>query len=193
MLDKFIECLCNDNLEALVISGNPPKEVLQATWDDLHLKYVEIIGGEDVQDRIKLIKEIAILTFNIERIEALLEVLAVAPTEGLFNQLYNLDYTLPQLPYNQDSIQILTKRITAFMKRDVVEIKELTARINEGSGESKKQTEADFYNMIAEIGDAFKIVLKEQETSVMTFAVYLNKYRVKVEQINRQNMKNSTI
>ena len=192
MLDRFIECVCNDNLKALVISGNPPQEVLEKTWDDLYMTYIEIIGGEDLQDRIKIIKEITILTCKVERVEALLEVLSVAPSEGLYEQLYNLEYNLPELPYNENSISVLAKRITAYMKRDVITIKELVSRLGE-KGEEKKQTEADFYNMIAEIGDAFKIVLKEQETSVMTFAVYFNKYRLKMEQLNRQNQKQQAI
>ena len=77
------------------------------------------------------------------------------------------------------------------MKRDVVEVQILSDRLKKETGEQKRQTEADFYALIVEISDMFKVVLKESETSVMAFAMYINKYKQKAEAINRKN-KNST-
>lgn len=192
MLDKFIECLCNENYSVLVISGTPSQEEILKSWEELYMKYLEVVGGDELQDRVVMIKEISAMTFRIERAEALLEVLSVAPSEGLYEQIYSLGYNIQSLPYNESNINILAKRVTAFMKLDVVNIKILIERLNSKTTD-KKQTEADFYNMLAEIGDTFKIVLKEQETSVMTFAIYFNKYKQKVEQLNRQHLKTKGI
>ena len=75
------------------------------------------------------------------------------------------------------------------MKRDVVEVQILGDRLKKETGEIKKQTEADFYALIVEISDMFKITLKESETSTMAFAMYVNKYKQRAEQIMRKQQK----
>jgi hypothetical protein len=190
-LDRFIECYCNDNLSKLVKFGEPTAEELQEAWDEIFTQYIEIIGGEEVQDKLKLIRDMNFLSMKVERIGALLDVLSVAPTEGLFEQLFAFGYNLPKMPYNEDSIKALSKIITAHMKRDVVEVQILSDRLKKETGEQKRQTESDFYALIVEISDMFKVVLKESETSVMAFAMYINKYKQKAEAINRKNKQHS--
>lgn len=136
-------------------------------------------------------RDITILSCKVERIEALLEVLSVAPSEGLFEQLYNLDYNIPTLPYNESNIKILGKLITAQMKLDVVKVKTLIQQMEEGQkkGEGEKMTEESFYKLIIDVSEMFKITIKESETSALAFATYLNKYKLKAEQLQKQNTK----
>ena len=188
-LSAFIEASCNENLNALIKSGEPPLEALQTRWDELFTAYIEIIGGEEVQDKLRLVATMNELSFKVERIGALLDVLSVAPTEGLFEQLYTFGYSLPRMEFSEASIQTLGKIITGYMKRDVVEVQILGDRLKKETGEIKKQTEADFYALIVEISDMFKITLKESETSTMAFAMYVNKYKQRAEQIMRKQQK----
>jgi hypothetical protein len=129
------------------------------------------------------------LSFKVERIGALLDVLSVAPTEGLYEQLYTFGYSLPRMDFSEASIKTLGKIITGYMKRDVVEVQILSERLKKETGEVKKQTEADFYALIVEISDMFKITLNEKETSTMAFAMYINKYKQRAEQIMRKQQK----
>lgn len=188
-LSAFIEASCNENFQALIKSGEPPLEALQTRWDELFTAYIEIIGGEEVQDKLRLVATMNELSFKVERIGALLDVLSVAPTEGLFEQLYTFGYSLPRMEFSEASIQTLGKIITGYMKRDVVEVQILGDRLKKETGEVKKQTEADFYALIVEISDMFKITLKESETSTMAFAMYVNKYKQRAEQIMRKQQK----
>lgn len=193
MLNRFIDAYCNDNLQVLIEHGTPPDEVLAATWDDLQNKYIEIVGGDDYSDRVKLANEIQTLCDKLERVEALIEVLSVAPSEGLYEQLYTFDYDLPVLPYNEPNLDRVCRMITAHMKRDVVQVQILTDRIKKETPQGgKKQTEGDFFNMIVEISDAFKVVLNEKETSTMAFAMYIKKYREKAEHLQAQQLKHNT-
>lgn len=188
-LSAFIEASCNENLTALIKEGEPPLEALQTRWDELFTAYIEIIGGEEVQDKLRLVATMNELSFKVERIGALLDVLSVAPTEGLFEQLYTFGYSLPRMEFSEASIQTLGKIITGYMKRDVVEVQILGDRLKKETGEVKKQTEADFYALIVEISDMFKITLKESETSTMAFTMYVNKYKQRAEQIMRKQQK----
>lgn len=188
-LSAFIEASCNENLKVLIKSGEPPLEALQTRWDELFTAYIEIIGGEEVQDKLRLVATMNELSFKVERIGALLDVLSVAPTEGLFEQLYTFGYSLPRMEFSDASIKTLGKIITGYMKRDVVEVQILGDRLKKETGEIKKQTEADFYALIVEISDMFKITLKESETSTMAFAMYVNKYKQRAEQIMRKQQK----
>lgn len=188
-LNVFIEVSCNENLQALIKEGKPPLEALQTKWDELFTAYIEIIGGEEVQDKLRLVATMNELSFKVERIGALLDVLSVAPTEGLYEQLYTFGYSLPRMEFSEASIQTLGKIITGYMKRDVVEVQILSDRLKKETGEVKKQTEADFYALIVEISDMFKITLNEKETSTMAFAMYINKYKERAEQMMRKQQK----
>jgi len=188
-LNVFIDVSCNENLQALIKSGEPPTEALQTKWEELFTAYIEIIGGEEVQDKLKLVATMNELSFKVERIGALLDVLSVAPTEGLYEQLYTFGYSLPRMDFSEASIKALGKIITGYMKRDVVEVQILGDRLKKETGEVKKQTEADFYALIVEISDMFKITLNEKETSTMAFAMYVNKYKQRAEQIMRKQQK----
>lgn len=79
--------------------------------------------------------------------------------------------------------------ITAHMKRDVAQIQVLTKQLDEQTTKGEKVTEEVFYKILVEIGDVFKIVLKESETSVMAFAMYVRKYKDKADQLNAQQQK----
>ena len=189
-LNVFIEVSCNENLKALIKAGeDAPIEALQTRWEELFTAYIEIIGGEEVQDKLKLVATMNELSFKVERIGALLDVLSVAPTEGLYEQLYTFGYSLPRMDFSEASIKALGKIITGYMKRDVVEVQILSERLKKETGEVKKQTEADFYALIVEISDMFKITLNEKETSTMAFAMYVNKYKQRAEQIMRKQQK----
>ena len=188
-LDRFIDCYCNNNLSRLVKIGEPPLNELEAAWEAIQAKYVELIGGDDFTDKVNLITTIQDLSCKVEMVEALIEVLAIAPTEGLFLQLYNFGYNLPSLPYNEPNIERLCRMITAHMKRDVAQIQVLTKQLDEQTTKGEKVTEEIFYKILVEIGDVFKIVLKESETSVMAFAMYVRKYKEKADQLNAQQQK----
>lgn len=190
MLDKFIDVYCNNNLKALIKSGEPTNEELLLAWEDIQTKYIEIIGGSDFTERVSLVKEIQELSFKVEKIEFILEVLSIAPTDGIYSQLFDLGYTLPQLPYNEANIGRICKMVTSNMKRDVAQVQILSKRLHdEQKGGETKVTEESFYNILVEIADTFKVVLKESETNVMTFAMYIKKYKDKAEQIAKQNIK----
>lgn len=190
MLDKFIDAYCNNNLNALVKFGEPTQEELLIAWEEIQTKYIEIIGGSDFTERVSLVKEIQELSFKVEKIEFILEVLSIAPTEGIYSQLFEMGYTLPQLPYNEPNIDRICKMVTANMKRDVAQVQILGKRLqDEQKGGETKVTVESFYNILVEIADTFKVVLKETETNVMTFAMYIKKYKDKAEQIAKQNIK----
>ena len=101
-LSAFIEASCNENLQALIKKGEDvPIEALQTRWDELFTAYIEIIGGEEVQDKLRLVATMNELSFKVERIGSLLDVLSVAPTEGLFEQLYTFGYSLPRMEFSE--------------------------------------------------------------------------------------------
>src|ERR1700759_2930293 len=61
-LDNLITCLCDDDLSALVIAGNPPAEVLAQACLDIHDEWVEGLQTEEYEDVKELTKEINLFT-----------------------------------------------------------------------------------------------------------------------------------
>src|ERR1035437_10870844 len=42
MLDKFQDCLFENDLSVLIISGSPTQEDLQAAWDKIYVQYCQL-------------------------------------------------------------------------------------------------------------------------------------------------------
>ena len=187
-LDRFIDCYCHGTLERLIKSGTPPQDNLIEAWANIQQKYIETIGGEDYSTKVNVITTINELSSKVERIEALIEVLSIAPTEGLFMQLYEFGYSLPKCDYCEANIERLCRQVTSHMKRDVAQIQLLSKQIEDGSSAEQKITEDVFYRILVEISDVFKVVLKENETSVMAFAMYVKRYKDKAEEIKRKQV-----
>lgn len=176
-LGNFIECYCNNNLKSLIIEGDAPESILLSLWDNLYTQYAEIIGGDDLKENITKIWDIATISNRIDKISMLIEVINVSPTEGLFEQFYSFGYPLPVLPYNDINMRRIIKVISGYVKRDIAEIQRLQAII-ESEDKVKNHNEEEFYKMIVSISDTFKIVINEATMSTMSFATYVNRYKI---------------
>jgi len=67
-LNKFIECIVDGNLSALIISGLPDKEDLQQAWETISNQYVERIGTHEYKMYVALYKEIHTLKITINQV-----------------------------------------------------------------------------------------------------------------------------
>jgi len=61
-LRNFIDCLCNGNLTALIISGIPKQKELELAWRDIKMQYSDALSDGEHKLYLSLIKEIGILT-----------------------------------------------------------------------------------------------------------------------------------
>ena len=73
-LNRFIDCLVDNNLTALIISGQPQdfsNEILSTAWGNIQSQYIERIGTGEYKMYVKLFKEIQLLKITLIQINCL--------------------------------------------------------------------------------------------------------------------------
>jgi hypothetical protein len=74
-LARFIDCLCDNDLSALEITGDHTDEVLLTAWRSILEDYQEALGGDDQEEYILNTAELRQLQLRYFKIEMLLQVL----------------------------------------------------------------------------------------------------------------------
>lgn len=72
-LDRLITCLCDDDLSALIITGNPPADLLQDTWNEIHDDFNEKLQSDEYEDIKELNKEINLYTTKYNAIRTIVQ------------------------------------------------------------------------------------------------------------------------
>lgn len=65
-MDQFIQCLCHDNLHALVLQGEAKAEDLAEAWTNLFYEYCDLLTKSEVRQRAMMIAE---MNLNKKKIE----------------------------------------------------------------------------------------------------------------------------
>ncbi len=70
-LSKFIDCIVENNLSALIISGLPTEQQLHESWENIMNEYTEIIGTQEYRMYVQIFKEISLLKITLQQINAI--------------------------------------------------------------------------------------------------------------------------
>jgi hypothetical protein len=92
-LSKYIECVVDNNLSALIISGYPTKEQLQSAWLEIAEQYAEAMGDAERKMYLKLYKELILLNIEYQQVINLIEVLTIVQYEPFEKKLNELLFT----------------------------------------------------------------------------------------------------
>lgn len=76
-LNKFIDCIVDNNLSALIISGLPEQKQLDDAWEVILSQYSESVGTQEYRLFCELYKETAVLKIIIDQINIALNILEV--------------------------------------------------------------------------------------------------------------------
>lgn len=74
-LNRFIDCMVDKNLYALVISGAPTKEQLAKAWSDIRMEYTDKIADHEYRVYLDLFKEINVIKNNMDQVNELINLL----------------------------------------------------------------------------------------------------------------------
>jgi hypothetical protein len=96
-LDKFIDCMCDQSLSVLVISGTPaPADLLEA-WSNLYSQYLDILDDSETLYMLHLQRDVELLQFKIVTTEAIIRVLDFFHVEQLVDQLKGFGWNCSKL------------------------------------------------------------------------------------------------
>lgn len=107
-LQRFIDCACDDNLHALVISGNPDPADLSAAWENIKIQYSDAVKDAQTKIRINLQAEVNRLCITIDQANTLISELRDRYVEkfaravnSILHASFKFDVRFPQ-DYDRD-------------------------------------------------------------------------------------------
>jgi hypothetical protein len=77
-MEKFVACICENDINQLVVEGNPTAEELFEAWGQLFLEYCDLAEHTEVRYKFRLKMEVTCMKARIETAEACVHYLRVA-------------------------------------------------------------------------------------------------------------------
>ncbi len=113
-LCKFIEVVCDDNLHALVITGNPTIEQLVTAWEEMYEQFTQEIGGGEAKMFSNIYREYTSLKVKYDQTLMLIDALDqfrhnsqdapcrefAADLNRIMRTSYSFDHTQPDYDKN---------------------------------------------------------------------------------------------
>jgi hypothetical protein len=189
-LYKFIEVLCDNNLHALVISGEVSEEELVESWEKILQEYTELIGNTDQVIFLSLLKETNRLEWTLNQIETLIEVLKksyAAPFAKMLCKLLRVRFVFdPSDPEQYDKLLENCYRRSRGLYIDLkLKRIELDAHIKKLSASGELPTREYFINALITLSDHSKSHLTDQ-MMISEFCLRLKRYAQYVKQLNQK-------
>lgn len=130
-MDKFIACMCKDDLSVLVAEGEATAEQLAEAWINLFYDYCDEAEASETIYRTKLITEITLLKQRNNLVLGWVKILQLQYIQSLADGLRTLGYDFEMNPQDPEQYEADLKRIT-----HEVNFSKLQVRIKEAEHES---------------------------------------------------------
>ena len=180
-LKVYIEIVCNNNLDALIISGNPPKTVLEDANNKIISGYAELSGSSISTRYNVLLKDIYSYRSQIVGLTLCLQILPITPDAAVGN-LSKLGMRC-SIPENNEDMDRLIRKIDSRIKDRSIRLKKAQKEFDsiQKSNKSKAITPNDFYDQLAIISRwaGFRISV---DITLAEYAVYIKQMSEYVEQ-----------
>ena len=193
-LDRFITCLVDSDLSALVISGNPSLGDLAEAWGNIYAEYLDLNNDNETIYLLQLQKEIGLLTEIKIEVETAIQFLSMAllPNmeymfrEDLVKILRDRDFDYPfDLANPQQylqSLEAIDSRLSPFRLRLELNVKEYKDYLKSKGDQTVDKTY--FNKMLTRIARFRRLtVIRATEITVYEFVMMVQDY---LEYINSQ-------
>lgn len=96
-VDRFITCVCDGNLDVLVLSGEAPLAEKAEAWGNLYAQYLDVLGDTETLYILNLQRETQLLEFKITTAEAIIPILRMVFVHQLATDLKTLGFKTKSL------------------------------------------------------------------------------------------------
>lgn len=188
-LSKFQDAFVDDNLYALVISGDPTKEELEIAWGVIRQQYADKAGDLEYKTYIKLHAEVSCLIATLNAINNAIEILRRFYTKQIadkLNRLLNTNYNfdirnLSQYDKMLDRCHNQTGGLKMNLDLKRASLKNIEEKYKKNTG---KPTRDYFISMLIYLGNSANVVLNDSIT--------VAEYCTRLELLNKQAKKSKT-
>lgn len=179
-LKVYIEIVCNDNLDALIISGEPPREELEEARDRIFSEFNEMSGTSESR-RTTLLRESRLYRSQIIGLITSLHIISLGEADIDLLKDFGIRYKVPE---DADELNSLINKISAKISERKIRynkaISELE-KLNERE-KGKKVKPMDFINQLVSLSKwaGFRI---GTDVSLAEYSAYIKQMNEYVEQI----------
>ena len=182
-LGKFEECLLNNNLSALVISGFPSPEELQSAWQTIIQEYSDSIGSVEHSIYLHLFKELELLKLDYESVKLLIGSLRKVYVPYFCDELNmllrtNCNFNIQDVPSYYAQLDKCERRSKAMKIRLDLKVMEFEAVKNKMSGEGGKEIDKNYFTGVL-------IILGKHNGYRITKDIFVNEYCEYLKQFNK--------
>lgn len=176
-LSAFIECLCDNNLRALVIEEDPENKIdeyiLQGAWIDIQEQYAEVMGDAEQRIYLKYVREINCEITTLHQVHACIEILEKVGYNDYFaeelSSLLKMKFTFntSDLTSYNTTLQRAKDRIPGLEMRIELkqfQIDELEQRMKKKEG--SKPTRGYFARVMNAVEEYYSVPIDEKITTL---------------------------
>jgi hypothetical protein len=122
-MEKFVRCICDNDLNQLVVEGEANANQLAEAWANLFLEYCDLSEAHETKYRLRLQAEIHIYKRKNEICQAWIDILMVKPSINIIESLkivgYDYDFDI------NDPVQFMydLKQVEADLRAERFDIK----------------------------------------------------------------------
>lgn len=191
-MEVFIQCLCEDNLQALVIEGKASEIQLRQAWVMILAEYYELKGdSKEGMEQWFLARDIRKLENHLMLLDRCVEFLKDRWSDSIAESINRLGY--PFRPADKENYWIELNTVVQKSKTKFIYlqqmIKELEAQVNKI--EDKKPTRDQFDTMLIHIEEMQKVSYSFETMHVPKFLSLEKKYWQQVELIKLKAAKHA--
>lgn len=174
-LYAFRVCLCDNDLQALVIEGPVPEKELKKTWEVIFQDYADGVSGETEKTIAMMVKKIDLLQFRIKKTIAIQAYLSVMYDKEMVEFLKHIGAADSSYPIREKDREIWWRRVNGRVKRWITERDQEEKRLAalrkslQDSTFSNGPTHENFQEFIVQIEQYMKFHINEHETTVGRF------------------------
>lgn len=183
-MDNFLRCLCDEDLEGLIIDGEAPEIELHETWILILSEYYELRGDSiDGVDQWRISCEIVKLNNHLFLLQKCIDILKVTYSESVADSIRRLGYSFsPAIkePTEYGSLlNIIVGRCASKFVRLKQLMKELEERVSKLS--DLKPTRSQFEHSIIAIEEMQKVTYNLESLTVSKYILLEKKFWNQVE------------
>lgn len=190
-LNKFIDCLVDNNLFALVITGEPDKLDLQSAWDDILLEYNDANSDNESKLYFRLLKEVNILLITLKEIELNLQILRYQYDKKYaddLNSLLNTNFAFDVSDLDKYNIELdrCERKSKGILLSYQVKNQQLEAIKEKTQKDNVKPTKSYFHNILISLTDHSGVKLNASEITVYEFCERVRRFTDHIKNIENR-------
>lgn len=190
-LRVYVDLICNDNLKALIISGEPSEDELEEAKLQLVAEFNELCGDGRQSAYINKYREIMLYKSQILGLTVCARLLSKWEYDNVFEYLNQTGLTVKKVPDSEAEWIRLGRRIESRIKMLRVKIKEAIKQCNNLAGRSEngsKPTLKDFNDQLVQISKnaGFRLTM---DITLLEYAGYLKDYNNTLNSLQKEYAK----